>query len=130
MISKSKARKTRKRRPGLRISVRHCGGSHLLVATAMSAMTVVMVESNRLVEFPSGVMCAWNDLPHPAQFAVIFLVSELYPRCNATSCGTDAMLALLIGVHRIFGKLDNVAYARLSRAVTAWMNERRHAHQG
>ncbi|CAN0156724.1 unnamed protein product [Ectocarpus fasciculatus] len=55
----------------------------------------------------------WNDLPHPVQFAVIFL-----------------MLALLFGVHRIFGKLDSAAYARLSRAVTGWMNERRHAHQG
>ncbi|CAM9173804.1 unnamed protein product, partial [Ectocarpus sp. 4 AP-2014] len=67
----------------------------------MSGMTVKFVESNRLVEFPSGVRCMWNDLPHPAQFAIIFL-----------------MLALLLGVHRIFGKLDNAAYARLSRAVT------------
>ncbi|CBJ28232.1 hypothetical protein Esi_0096_0074 [Ectocarpus siliculosus] len=94
MISKSKTRKARKRRPGLRRR------SHLLVATAMSAMIVGIVESNRLVEFPSGVMCTWNDLPHPAQFAVIFL-----------------MLALLFGVHQIFGKLDSAAYARLSRAV-------------
>ncbi|CAM9898998.1 unnamed protein product [Ectocarpus sp. 12 AP-2014] len=106
MISKSKTREARKRRPPLR-------RSHLLVAIAMSAMTARIVESNRLVEFPSSARCMWNDLPHPAQFAIIFL-----------------MLALLFGVHRIFGKLDNAAYARLSRAVTAWMNERRHAHHG
>ncbi|CAB1100837.1 unnamed protein product [Ectocarpus sp. CCAP 1310/34] len=106
MIRKSKTREARKRPPALR-------RSHLLVATVMSATTVKIVESNRLVEFPSVFRCMWNDLPHPAQFAIIFL-----------------MLALLFGVHRIFGKLDDAAYARLSRAVTAWINERRHAHQG
>ncbi|CAN0344190.1 unnamed protein product [Ectocarpus sp. 6 AP-2014] len=75
MISKSKTREARKRRPAPR-SVRRCGRSHLAVAILMSAMTVSIVESNRLVEFPSGARCMWNDLPHPAQFAIIFLVSE------------------------------------------------------
>ncbi|CAB1099562.1 unnamed protein product [Ectocarpus sp. CCAP 1310/34] len=66
MISKSKTREARKRRPALR-------RSHLLVAIAMSAMTVRIVESNRLVEFPSGARCMWKNLPHPVQFAIIFL---------------------------------------------------------
>ncbi|CAM9596328.1 unnamed protein product, partial [Ectocarpus sp. 8 AP-2014] len=45
MISKSKTREARKRRPALR-SVRRCGRSHLVVAILMSAMTVSIVESN------------------------------------------------------------------------------------
>ncbi|CAB1116411.1 unnamed protein product [Ectocarpus sp. CCAP 1310/34] len=39
------------------------------------------------------------------------------------------MPALFFGMNRMFGMLDKAAYARLSRAVSAWMNEKRQVDQ-
>ncbi|CAM9297208.1 unnamed protein product [Ectocarpus fasciculatus] len=76
------------------------------------SVTVVGVAKGELVDFPSGFKCMWYDLSHPVQFAVLLM-----------------MPALFFGVNRIFGMLDKAAYARLSRAVTAWMDEKRQVHR-
>ncbi|CAM9691249.1 unnamed protein product [Ectocarpus sp. 12 AP-2014] len=83
---------------------------HFLVLV-ISAMVVGVAES-KLVEFQSGFKCMWYDLPHPVQLAVLLM-----------------MPALFFGINRIFGKLDKAAYARLSRAVAAWMDEKRQVHR-
>ncbi|CAM9901500.1 unnamed protein product [Ectocarpus sp. 13 AM-2016] len=64
------------------------------------------------VDLPSGFKCAWYNLSHPVQCAVLLV-----------------MPALFFGVNRMFGMLEKAAYARLSRAVSAWMNEKRQVDQ-
>ncbi|CAM9868755.1 unnamed protein product, partial [Ectocarpus sp. 8 AP-2014] len=86
--------------------------SRLFLALVMSATVVGIAESSMLVDLPSGFKCAWFNLSHPVQFAVLLV-----------------MPALFFGVNRMFGMLDKAAYARLSRAVSAWMNEKRHVDQ-
>ncbi|CBJ28220.1 expressed unknown protein [Ectocarpus siliculosus] len=78
----------------------------------MSVTVVGVAESNMLVDLPSGFKCMWYNLSHPVQFAVLLV-----------------MPALFLGVNRMFGMLDKAAYARLSRAVSAWMNEKRQVDQ-
>ncbi|CAN0016826.1 unnamed protein product [Ectocarpus sp. 13 AM-2016] len=85
-------------------------GRHFLVLV-ISAMVVGVAES-KLVEFQSEFKCMWYDLPHPVQFAMLLMTP-----------------ALFFGINRIFGKLDKAAHARLSRAVTAWMDEKRQVHR-
>ncbi|CAB1118485.1 unnamed protein product [Ectocarpus sp. CCAP 1310/34] len=100
--------KALKRGAGFQQSGSHDRHFLVLVTSAM----VVGVAESKLVEFRSGFKCIWYDLPHPVQFAVLLM-----------------MPALFFGINWIFGKLDKVAYARLSRAVTAWMDEKRQLHR-
>ncbi|CAM9216984.1 unnamed protein product, partial [Ectocarpus sp. 8 AP-2014] len=86
--------------------------SRLFLALVMSATVVGIAESTMLVDLSSGFKCAWYNLSHPVQFAVLLV-----------------MPALFFGVNRMFGMLDKAAYARLSRAVSAWMNEKRQVDQ-
>ncbi|CAM9456097.1 unnamed protein product [Ectocarpus sp. 4 AP-2014] len=101
---------TRKRAAGLRSGYFPC--RRTLLAT-MAAIYAGCVEGNVLVEFPSGLQCAWYKLTHPAQFAILFL-----------------MAGLVYFVNRLFNKADKVVYARLSRATDAWMDEIRHTRRG
>ncbi|CAB1100352.1 unnamed protein product [Ectocarpus sp. CCAP 1310/34] len=64
-----------------------------------------------LIEFPSGVRCMWNELPHGLQFAILFL-----------------MLGILYGVNRLFDKADEAMYTRVTCATAGLLRERRHHH--
>ncbi|CBJ30180.1 expressed unknown protein [Ectocarpus siliculosus] len=81
MISKSKTREARKRRPALR-------RSHLLVAILMSAMTVSVVESNseRRTLMLSAVLRAEGGLPtYGVEFGnavPVLLMTTRYPTGN------------------------------------------------
>ncbi|CAN0424514.1 unnamed protein product [Ectocarpus sp. 12 AP-2014] len=83
-----------------------------LLAT-MVAIDAGCVEGDVLVDLPSGVKCAWYNLTHPAQLAILFL-----------------MVGLVIFVNRLFNEADKVVYARLSRATDAWMDEIRLTRRG
>ncbi|CAM9173877.1 unnamed protein product [Ectocarpus sp. 4 AP-2014] len=83
----------------------------LLALAFASAIKLGNMESNMLVELPSGFRCAWNNLPHLVQFAAIFM-----------------MVMLLYVVNRVFDKADDAMSARLSSATAAFLHERRHHH--
>ncbi|CAM9853630.1 unnamed protein product, partial [Ectocarpus fasciculatus] len=89
-----------------------CQQSRQFLLFVMSAMVVGITEGNLLADLPLGFKCAWYDLSHPVQFGVLLV-----------------MPAFFFGVNRMFGMLDKAAYARLSRAASAWMNEKRQADQ-
>ncbi|CAB1106425.1 unnamed protein product [Ectocarpus sp. CCAP 1310/34] len=81
-----------------------------------------------LLDLPSGLKCAWYNLPHPAQYAILIMVSARldFPRC---CCGesNSKMLGCLYGLNRVFDKLDKVMVARLSCATGNYMQQRRQA---
>ncbi|CAB1118487.1 unnamed protein product [Ectocarpus sp. CCAP 1310/34] len=83
-----------------------------LLAT-MAAINAGCVEGNVVVDMPSGLKCAWYNLTHPAQFAILLL-----------------MVGLVSFVNRLFNEADKVMYTRLSRATDAWMDEMRHTRRG
>ncbi|CAM9360035.1 unnamed protein product [Ectocarpus sp. 12 AP-2014] len=62
-----------KRAAGLRSGCFPC--RRTLLAT-MAAINAGCVEGNVLVDLPSGLKCVWYNLTHPAQFAILSLVSE------------------------------------------------------
>ncbi|CAM9820072.1 unnamed protein product [Ectocarpus sp. 12 AP-2014] len=83
----------------------------MLLAT-IAALNAGLVDGSLLVDLPSGLKCAWYNLEHPAQFAILFL-----------------MVGLVYFINRLFNEADKVMYARLSCATEAWMDEIRHARQ-
>ncbi|CAM9174027.1 unnamed protein product [Ectocarpus sp. 4 AP-2014] len=76
--------------------------SYFALVFATSALNMVVVESNRFLEFPSGFKCTWYGLPHPVQFAVLIL-----------------MPALLYGVNWLFDRLEKASHAGLCPHATA-----------
>ncbi|CAM9786771.1 unnamed protein product [Ectocarpus sp. 4 AP-2014] len=92
-----------------------CHHSCFALAFANSALDMVLVESNRLLEFPSGLLgipsgfkCRWYGLPRPVQFTVLIL-----------------MPALLYGVNRLFDGLVQASHACLCPYPTAAFMEER-----
>ncbi|CAM9258925.1 unnamed protein product [Ectocarpus sp. 8 AP-2014] len=83
----------------------------MLLAT-IAALNAGLVDGSLLVDLPSGLKCAWYNLEHPAQFAILFL-----------------MVGLVYFINRLFNEADKVMYARLSCATEAWMDEIRHTRQ-
>ncbi|CAM9845339.1 unnamed protein product [Ectocarpus sp. 4 AP-2014] len=83
----------------------------MLLAT-IAALNAGLVDGSLVVDVPSGLKCAWYNLEHPAQFAILFL-----------------MVGLVYFINRLFNEADKVMYARLSCATKAWMDEIRHARQ-
>lgn len=64
-----------------------------------------------------------------AHMACIIVRANIFSPANPMLLLIPQMPALFFGINRIFGKLDKAAYARLSRAVTAWMDEKRQVHR-
>ncbi|CAB1116414.1 unnamed protein product [Ectocarpus sp. CCAP 1310/34] len=83
----------------------------ILLAT-IAALNAGLVDGSLLVDLPSGFKCAWYNLEHPAQFAILFL-----------------MVGVVYFINRLFNEVDKVMYARLSCATEAWMDEIRHSRQ-
>ncbi|CAN0313885.1 unnamed protein product [Ectocarpus sp. 12 AP-2014] len=100
-------------RPFLRASAGRSlgGGGRRAMLALVSAVHVDLAEGKWLIEFPPGVRCTWNDLPHGLQFAILFL-----------------MLGILYGVNRLFDKADEAMYTRLSCATAGLPRERRRQH--
>ncbi|CAN0048918.1 unnamed protein product [Ectocarpus sp. 6 AP-2014] len=82
----------------------------VILLAALAAIELGLAEGTLLVDLPSGLKCAWYNLPHPAQYAILLM-----------------MLGCLYGVHRVFDKLDKAMYARLSCATGNYMRQRRQA---
>ncbi|CAM9416123.1 unnamed protein product [Ectocarpus fasciculatus] len=82
----------------------------ILLLAALAAIKLGLAEGTLLVDLPSGLKCAWYNLPHPAQYAVLL-----------------TMMGCLYGVNRAFDKLDKVMYARLSCATADYLQQRRQA---
>ncbi|CAM9909588.1 unnamed protein product [Ectocarpus sp. 12 AP-2014] len=94
-------------------SVSSCSYSFIcrvILLAALAAIKLGLAEGTLLVDLPSGWKCAWYNLPHPAQYAILLM-----------------MLGCLYGVNRVFDKLDKAMYARLSCATGNYMRQRRQA---
>ncbi|CAM9708184.1 unnamed protein product [Ectocarpus sp. 12 AP-2014] len=92
-------------------SVSSCSSSftcRVILPAAVAAIKLGLAEGTLLVDLPSGLKCAWYNLPHPAQYAILLM-----------------MLGCLYGVNRVFDKLDKAMYARLSCATGNYMRQRR-----
>ncbi|CAN0216817.1 unnamed protein product [Ectocarpus sp. 12 AP-2014] len=115
--SKRETRRISRKKAALRPFVRSSasrslgGGGRRAILALVSAVHVDLVEGKWLIEFPSGVRCIWNDLPHGIQIAILFL-----------------MLGILYGVNRLFDKADEAMYTRLTCATAGLLRERRHHH--
>ncbi|CAM9509534.1 unnamed protein product [Ectocarpus sp. 13 AM-2016] len=115
--SRRETRRISREKAALRPFVRSSGGRSLggggrrAMLALVSAVRVDLVEGKWLIEFPPGVRCTWNDLPHGLQFAILFL-----------------MLGILYGVNRLFDKADEAMYTRLSSATAGLLRERRRQH--
>ncbi|CAN0518983.1 unnamed protein product [Ectocarpus sp. 12 AP-2014] len=113
--SKRETRRISREKAALRPFVRSSagrslgGGGRRAMLALVSAVRVDLVEGKWLIEFPPGVRCTWNDLPHGVQ--ILFL-----------------MLGILYGVNRLFDKADEAMYTRLSCATAGLLRERRRQH--
>ncbi|CAM9694339.1 unnamed protein product [Ectocarpus fasciculatus] len=96
--------------PGVRARSVSSYSCRILMLAALAAIKLGLAEGTLLVDLPSGLKCAWYNLPHPAQYAVLL-----------------TMLGCLYGVNRGFDKLDKAMYARLSCATADYMQQRRQA---
>ncbi|CAN0537072.1 unnamed protein product [Ectocarpus sp. 12 AP-2014] len=82
----------------------------VMLLVAIAAIKLGLAKGTLLFDLPSGLKCAWYNLPHPAQYAILIMT-----------------LGCLYGVNRLFDKLDSAMYARLSCATRNWMQQRREA---